>query len=166
MRGSVPTREDISILGQAPFDEVDIPRKKRGQFLSALYGCLLKGEMSIAVVAGDRGDRYGDLLAAKYHKSCLYVCRYTEHVGLAAELVAGTKPWHRGSFCVVACDTSVIGELTGTPELMQLPIPEIERQVQGKIYGYFFPLDDLLVCYGGAAVENAVHDAVARIDGL
>jgi len=149
------------MLSHNPFEEIELHWKKRPVFLEKLFLLALSQGLSVAIIARDQGKKHRDLVAARYEKQCLYPVTGSAQAPQAAALVARIKPWHRASFCIILCDEFVVQELIDNPPLLQKSIPDVEEQCVGTVFGYLFPLDDLLVSYGDATGEQIIRESMS-----
>lgn len=150
---------------QNPFDELDVPRKDRAEFLRRLFNYFMARDIPVAILTEYHRKRFDHLVAATHDKLRLYLCHDNRAIELAADLLSGISHWHRGRFCIILSESELVSELIREPGLLPLSIPDIEAKTSGHLYGYLFPLDNLLVCYGDAMVEEGVREVYAEVSG-
>lgn len=141
---------------ETPFDSILLARSERAIFLKRLFGESIAAGLFVAVIV-KRGWRRIPLSAiTATHKYLLTSAVDADTSAQIAETVANCVRWHMNGFSILIGEKEVVSALVKKPELLDQAVPAIMSEIEHKINGYIFPLDDELLFFGDDLMEQVV----------
>jgi hypothetical protein len=144
------------MLSSQPLAEISLWKQDRERFLNLLFECTVASGLSAVIVTRTHGSVYDTIHVTHHNAAHLYHLQSADNIPAAVELICTTKPWHRGSFCIILGESSLVDSLKKHPHFITAPVPAIEKFVRDRICGYTFPLDDALVFYGDDDIQKMI----------
>lgn len=147
------------MLSINPFEELLLSRSQKPRFFDFLLNRCTQHHWGIAVITRVRKRDYENLETISLRNYHLYTLVERNEISSLVKLMMNTKPWHLGTFCLIVGISNLPDILRRDPMLISEAVPVIEAQHPASIFGYAFPLDDALMCYGTEQFEQVVAGA-------